>query len=122
MHIDSLTLKIQDLPDKEGKMFATVSGKLTLNTGEFKKNDDGTDYIDEEGDKVAVLDDINFMSALDAYPEFKTCIKQLCTEALTLKNLEVNKEAGAGLLSHFVSKRGIARRRTSGRTTKPKRK
>ena len=107
MKIDSLTLKVQDLPSKDGEMFAAISGKLILNTGEVKKNEDGTDYRDEQGDLVPILEDINFMTALNAYPDLKTCIKELCTEALTLKNLEVNGDAGDDLMSHFVrAKRG----------------
>lgn len=100
MQVHSLKLTIQDMPDKNGKLFATVSGTLTIDTGEKKKNDDGTDYVDAEGDNVAILEDINFMSALNSSKELKACVQGMIVEALTLKNMQVSKKVGQ--MSHYV--------------------
>ncbi len=91
---------IQDMPDKKGNLFAAVSGKLTLNTGDIKLDKKGNAVLDEAGDMIPILDDINFIFSLNKYPDFKTQIQAMAVEALTLKNMQIAEENGQ--LSHFV--------------------
>ena len=120
MKIDSIKLHIQDLPDKEGKLFAAVSGKITLNTGEIKVDEKSVPVLDEHGDEIPILDDINVMFALNKDPSFKSNIEAIAMEALTLRNLEIAEENGQ--ISHFVKEMGApaGKKKRGSKTTKAK--
>lgn len=100
MKINSLKLTIQDMPDKEGKLFAAVYGTLILDTGEVKQDKDGKPVVDKEGVLIPILENINFITPLNSSKELKACVQALAVEALTLKNMEIAKKEGQ--LSHFV--------------------
>jgi hypothetical protein len=118
MKIDSIKLHIQDLPDKKGKLFAAVSGKVTLNTGEVKLDEKLEVVLDENGDEIPILEDINMMFALNKDPSFAANIQAIAMEALTLKNLEIAEENGQ--ISHFVQAVGAPEKKKGLRITKPK--
>jgi hypothetical protein len=100
MKIHSLKLTIQDVPDKKGKLFAAVFGTVVVDTGEVSKDKDGKDRLDEDGNPVPVLEDIQTIVPLNANPEFKSHVQAFLIEALTLKNLEIAEENGQ--ISHFL--------------------
>ncbi len=100
MHIHSLKLTIQDMPDKKGKPFASVFGTLILNTGEVKVDKDDMPVKDAEGDFIPILDNINFILPLNASKELTMVVQSLAVEALTLKDMQIAKKNGQ--LSHYV--------------------
>lgn len=102
MQIHSLNLVVQDAPTVEGKMVATVFGKLVMKTGEVAKTAEGTPRLDEEGQEIPVLDDINFVIPVSSSKELKAVIQSLAVQALTLKDLEVVEKKGPQELSHYV--------------------
>lgn len=105
MQVHSLKLTIQDVPGKEeGEMFAACFATVTLNTGEVAKNEDGTDRLDEAGELIPILEEINTVFPLDKDEIFKGNIQAILMEALTLKNWQIAKENGQ--LSHFVEAMG----------------
>ena len=85
---------------KEGDKIATVFGTLILDTGEKAKTQSGDDRLDEEGETIPVLDNIDFITPVNSSKELKAVIQALAIEALTLKDMEVAKKNGQ--LSHFV--------------------
>lgn len=101
MKVHSLKLTIQDVPDADsGELFAACFATVVLNTGEVAKNADGTDKLDEEGQPVYMMEDINTVFPLNKDEVFKGNIQAILMEALTLKNWQIAKENGQ--LSHFV--------------------
>jgi len=122
MKVDSVRLHIQDMPDKKGELFAVVSGKITLDTGEVKLDEHLKPVLDEYGDEIPILDDINVMFPLNKEITFKSNIQAIVMEALTLKNLEIAEENGQ--ISHFVKAMGVEpeKKKRGSKTTKPKRK
>jgi len=107
MKIHSLRLIVQDMPDKDGKLFAVVSGTLTIDTGEVKTDEKGKPVVDKEKVVVPILEDINFMIPLNSSKELKAVVQSLAVEALTLKDMEIAKKNGQ--LSHYVeSVKGFA--------------
>ena len=107
MKIHSLKLTIQDMPDKEGKLFAGVFGTLVLDTEEVKRDVDGEPVADKEGVVIPILDNINFIVPLNKSKELKAVVQSLAVEALTLKDMEIAKKNGQ--LSHYVEAiQGIA--------------
>lgn len=100
MKIHSLKLTIQDMPGKDGKLFAAVYGTLILDTGEVKLDADGKPVVDKEDVVIPILENINFITPLNASKELKACVQALAVEALTLKDMEVSKKNGQ--LSHYV--------------------
>lgn len=107
MKINSLKLTIQDMPDKEGKLFAAMYGTLILDTGEVKQDKDGKPVVDKEGVVIPILENINFIAPLNKSKELKAVVQSLCIEALTLKDMEIAKKNGQ--LSHYVEKiKGMA--------------
>lgn len=120
MKVDSIRLHIQDMPDKKGELFAVVSGKITLDTGEIKLDEFLKPVLDSEGEEIPILDDINVMFPLNKEPSFKTNIEAIAMEALTLKNLEIAKENGQ--ISHFVQAMGAPKPKRGKNITKPKKR
>lgn len=102
MKIHSLKLTIQDMPGKDGKLFAAVYGTLTLDMEEPALDEKGNPKVDKEGQAISMLDDINFVTNLNSSPELKKVVQALAVEALTLKDMEVAKKNGQ--LSHYVDK------------------
>lgn len=102
MKIHSLKLTIQDMPDKKGNLFAAVYGTLTLDMEEPALDEKGEPKVDEEGQAISMLDDINFVTPLNASKELKTVVQALSVEALTLKDMQVAKKNGQ--LSHYIEK------------------
>lgn len=102
MKIHSLKLTIQDMPGKDDKLFAAVYGTLTLDMEEPALDEKGEPKVDKEGQPISMLDDINFVTPLNASKELKAVVQSMAVEALTLKDMEVAKKNGQ--LSHYVEK------------------
>ena len=102
MKIHSLKLTVQDMPGKDGKLFAAVYGTLTLDMEEPALDEKGEAKVDKEGQPISMLDDINFVTSLNSSPELKKVVQALSVEALTLKDMEVAKKNGQ--LSHYIEK------------------
>ena len=100
MKIHSLKLTIQDMPGKDGKLFAAVYGTLTLDMEEPALDEKGEQKLDAEGQPISMLDDINFVTPLNASKELKAVVQSMAVEALTLKDMKVAKKNGQ--LSHYV--------------------
>jgi len=122
MKIHSLKITVQDIPDKKGKLFAAMFGTVVLDTGEVSKDKDGKDKLDDEGNPVPLLEDIQTIVPLDANPEFKSQVQAFLVEAITLKNLEIAEENGE--ISHFVKSVGatVGKKKKGSNRTKPKKK
>lgn len=110
------------MPDEKGELFAAVSGKVVLDTGEVKVDEKLEPVLDENGDTTPILEDINFMFSLNKEPSFQSNIQAIVMEALTLKNLEIAEENGQ--ISHFIKAMGVEpeKKKRGSKTTKPKRK
>ena len=120
MQINSLKLTIQDLPDAKGKLFAAVYGTLIVDTGEVKKDEDGKEVKDTEGEGVKILENINFVMPLNQSVELRRVIQAMAMEALTLKNYQIAKENGQ--LSHFIEATGApAGKQMSSKAPVPRR-
>lgn len=100
MKIHSLKLTIQDMPGKDGKLFAAVYGTLTLDTEQPALDEKGEPKVDKEGQTISMLDDINFVTPLNNSKELKACVQAIAVEALTLKDMEIAKKNGQ--LSHYI--------------------
>lgn len=123
MKIHSLKLTIQDLPDKNGELFAGVYGTLTIDTGEVKRDENGEPVADKEGMLIPILDDINFVQALNKSKELKAVVQAIAVEALTLKDMTIAKKNGQ--LSHYIkSVKGLSPvpKKRGSNVTKPKKR
>lgn len=100
MKVHSLKLTIQDMPDKKGKLFAAIFGTVVLDTGEKAKDEKGNIKLDDEGQEIPILDNINCIVPLNQNKIFKSNIQAFLVEAITLKNLKIAEKNGQ--MSHFL--------------------
>lgn len=99
MKIHSLKLTIQDTISKDKKPVAVLAGTVFIDEGKYKEDTNGP-VLDKEGEKIPYYETINFVTSLDKNPEMKKHVQALLVEALTLKDMEIEKTNGT--LSHFV--------------------
>lgn len=94
------------MPDKAGNLFAAVFGTVILDTGEIAKDEKGNAKLDEEGNQIPILENIDTIVPLNANPQFRSHIQAFLTEAITLKNLKIAEKNGQ--ISHFLEAVGDA--------------
>lgn len=118
MQVHSLKLNIQDVETADGHKIAALFGTLFLDKGEYEKNEEGNVLLDDAGEPIPKYETINFTDALNTNKEFKRCIQTMIIQALTLKNLEIAKEAGT--LAHYVEERTGMKPKRGSRSTPAK--
>lgn len=109
MKVHSLKLTIQDVHTKDSFKIAAILGTLTIDTG--KKVANKTTLKPEPE-----LEHIQFTTALNNDPAFKSMIQGMIVEALSLRELKIAKESGT--LSHLLesvgqSSRPVVKKRVS---------